>query len=61
MSADELPQLSRADVTRLAKTPGALEKARVAGKLREVMAGRDPGAGHCPHCGGSLSAQADLA
>lgn len=51
MSPNDGPprQLSRLDVAELAKTDlGALEAARQAGRLDDLLAGREPGV--CPSC-----------
>jgi hypothetical protein len=54
---EQLPQLSKADAIELSKSdPAALERARLAGQLNEVLAGRDPGS--CPHCHRPMTDQA---
>lgn len=47
-------QLGRAEIKRLAREdPAAIVEAMRDGRLRDVMAGREPG--DCPHCGRSMT------
>jgi hypothetical protein len=46
-AAEELPQLTRADLARMAKQdPGSVERARQDGQLEHLLTGRI-----CPTCG----------
>ncbi len=47
--AEMLPQLSLDEVKKMRRKPAAIEEARKAGQLDELLAGRNPG--NCPTCG----------